>query len=189
MCATLPAFTFHAGHPALDLPATLTGRLKAQQRELLASAADLARWLVQAGLVATAPRASDADLVLARELREGIYAATLACIDGKAPPAHAIAAINRIAAARSSVPKLDTRGRLRVSASTRTLLVDIARDAVRLLGSDAAERLRQCEGQTCARLFLDTSRGGDRRWCSMAGCGNKAKVAQFRLRQREDGAG
>jgi predicted RNA-binding Zn ribbon-like protein len=33
---------------------------------------------------------------------------------------------------------------------------------------------------------VDTSRSGERRWCSMAGCGNKAKVAEFRQRQRKD---
>jgi predicted RNA-binding Zn ribbon-like protein len=33
-------------------------------------------------------------------------------------------------------------------------------------------------------LFVDTSRKGDRRWCSMSACGNKAKVAGFRKRER-----
>jgi hypothetical protein len=48
--------------------------------------------------------------------------------------------------------------------------------------------IRQCEGASCAIAFLDTSRKGDRRWCSMAGCGNKAKVAGFRRRKRGDAA-
>ena len=67
---------------------------------------------------------------------------------------------------------------------SRTFLISIARDAIVLFGSEMSERIRQCEGETCALLFLDTSRSGDRRWCSMAGCGNKAKVADFRRRQR-----
>jgi len=67
---------------------------------------------------------------------------------------------------------------------TLDFLISIARDAIVLFGCETSERIRQCEGETCALLFLDTSRSGDRRWCSMAGCGNKAKVADFRRRQR-----
>ena len=177
-------FRFFAGHPALDLPATLTGRLKAQQRELLGSPDDLGRWLVQSGVAEKAPRMTHTDLTLARELRESIYAAVLSRVAGKPLPTAVRTALNRIALGRSSVPQLDARGRVRVTASARASLVDLARDAIRLLGSDAAERLRQCDAETCARLFIDTSRAGDRRWCSMSGCGNKAKVAEFRRRQR-----
>ncbi|MEU7880960.1 CGNR zinc finger domain-containing protein [Microbispora bryophytorum] len=31
----------------------------------------------------------------------------------------------------------------------------------------------------CAGLFLDTSRGANRRWCSMNTCGNKVKKARL----------
>ena len=43
-------------------------------------------------------------------------------------------------------------------------------------------RLRQCAGDNCALLFLDTSRPGKRRWCSMERCGNRNKVREFRSR-------
>src|SRR4051812_32206891 len=94
-------FTFFAGEPALDLPATLTGRLKPQQRELLQAPADLGDWFVQAGLASRAPRVAPADLVRARELRESIYAAALARIAGNTLPAGSIAVLNRIAAGKS----------------------------------------------------------------------------------------
>ncbi|TIU06903.1 MAG: CGNR zinc finger domain-containing protein, partial [Mesorhizobium sp.] len=32
----------------------------------------------------------------------------------------------------------------------------------------------------CGWLFLDTSRGGKRRWCSMRTCGNREKVSRHR---------
>jgi predicted RNA-binding Zn ribbon-like protein len=178
-------FAFFAGHPALDLPATLTGRFKPLQRELLERPEDLGSWFVEAGLAAAAPRIGPADLALARDLRESIYATALAHIGGRALPARDIGVLNRIAAGKSAVPRLDTRGRVHTSATARALLVDLARDAIRLLGDRDTGRVRQCEGELCARLFIDTSKTGDRRWCSMSGCGNKAKVAQFRRRLRD----
>jgi predicted RNA-binding Zn ribbon-like protein len=44
--------------------------------------------------------------------------------------------------------------------------------------------VRHCEGAGCTFWFLDTSKAHRRRWCSMAICGNRAKVAQHRARQR-----
>jgi predicted RNA-binding Zn ribbon-like protein len=55
---------------------------------------------------------------------------------------------------------------------------------VALLGGEAADRIRQCEGPPCAVLFVDTSRKGQRRWCSMSACGNRAKAAGFRAREK-----
>jgi predicted RNA-binding Zn ribbon-like protein len=45
-------------------------------------------------------------------------------------------------------------------------------------------QVRQCEGTGCTLWFLDVSKGHKRRWCSMAVCGNRAKVEQYRARQR-----
>lgn len=46
------------------------------------------------------------------------------------------------------------------------------------------KRVRQCEGPSCTLWFRDTSKSNRRRWCSMAVCGNRAKVAGFRARQQ-----
>lgn len=53
-----------------------------------------------------------------------------------------------------------------------------------LTGKDRA-RLRQCQGDDCGWLFLDTSRNRSRTWCSMGDCGNVAKVRRYRARQAE----
>lgn len=45
-------------------------------------------------------------------------------------------------------------------------------------------RLRRCEGQGCTLWFLDRTKGGHRRWCSMALCGNRAKASAHRRRLR-----
>ena len=51
--------------------------------------------------------------------------------------------------------------------------------------SDAEElaRLRSCDG--CCRLFRDHSRGGSRRWCSMADCGTEARKRRYVAARRE----
>lgn len=38
------------------------------------------------------------------------------------------------------------------------------------------DRIRRCAHPNCVLWFLDTTRNGTRRWCSMAGCGNRAKA-------------
>jgi predicted RNA-binding Zn ribbon-like protein len=89
-----------------------------------------------------------------------------------------------MAALPAAVPRLESGGRLRLLGDVAALLAAIAQEAVRLLGSASAQLLHQCEAQACSRLFVDFSRAGERRWCSMFPCGNRAKVAAFRRRQR-----
>jgi predicted RNA-binding Zn ribbon-like protein len=44
--------------------------------------------------------------------------------------------------------------------------------------------IRRCENPDCTLIFYDRSKSHARRWCSMAVCGNRAKVAAFRARQK-----
>lgn len=178
-------FRFRGGHVALDLAATLARRLKADPRELLAAPDDLARWLVAAGMAETMPTASAADLVTARALREAVYGIADARIGGRAPAGQDVATLNRLASEPAALPWLDVQGSVRWHGGTGALLALLAREAVLLLGGADRARIRQCEAEGCALLFLDMSRGGDRRWCSMKGCGNKAKVAEFRRRRAQ----
>ncbi|MBZ9739652.1 MULTISPECIES: CGNR zinc finger domain-containing protein [unclassified Mesorhizobium] len=41
--------------------------------------------------------------------------------------------------------------------------------------------IRQCEADHCGGFFINDSRSKPRRWCSMDGCGNRAKAARYRL--------
>jgi predicted RNA-binding Zn ribbon-like protein len=59
------------------------------------------------------------------------------------------------------------------------LLAAIARSAAEILTEGAAARLSECANPSCGLLFCDTSRTHRRRWCSMAVCGNRHKVASF----------
>ena len=180
-------FKFRGGHVALDLAATLAARRREQPRELLQSPHDLARWLVAAGLTAGVPTATDADLARARTLREVLYRLAVARARHERLSPSDRRLLNRCAAGQAAAPQLGADGRTHVTGSVTSLLVSIARDGVELLGGEQAARIRQCAGETCALLFVDGSRAGARRWCSMAGCGNKAKVADFRRRERRGG--
>lgn len=65
------------------------------------------------------------------------------------------------------------------------LLALIARDALDLVTTPAAlGRIRDCASPDCGAIFLDNSRPGTRRWCSMDRCGNQAKKATFRGKTR-----
>ncbi len=179
-------FRFRGGHPALDFTATLTGRLRDRQTELLAEPADLGRWLTAAGFCSRRPQVSPADLARARALREVIYRLAIATRDERALPAADRQELNRLAKRDPAAPVLTPDGTVRLEGSADALLASLARLAVELLGGEHAARIRQCDGEYCAILFVDNSRKGDRRWCSMAACGNKAKAADFRRRAAED---
>jgi predicted RNA-binding Zn ribbon-like protein len=62
------------------------------------------------------------------------------------------------------------------------LLAAIARSAAEILIEGPAARLRLCANPSCGLFFSDMSRTRRRRWCSMARCGNRHKVAAFARR-------
>jgi len=64
------------------------------------------------------------------------------------------------------------------------VLGPLAEDTMMLLTRVVFDRVRKCEG--CPVHFLDVSKKGSRRWCSMGLCGNKVKVAAYQQRQREE---
>ena len=66
--------------------------------------------------------------------------------------------------------------------SPESLLLPVAKAMADVVtGADFAQ-VKACEGPACTLLFLDTTRGHKRRWCSMAVCGNRAKQAAHRER-------
>lgn len=62
------------------------------------------------------------------------------------------------------------------------LFAPIAYHAATLLAQADRSRVRKCDN--CVLHFLDTSKKGTRRWCSMELCGNRFKVAAYAARQR-----
>jgi predicted RNA-binding Zn ribbon-like protein len=46
--------------------------------------------------------------------------------------------------------------------------------------------LKECANERCRSVFFDRSKNHSGRWCSMAECGNRAKVRAWRERRRAD---
>jgi predicted RNA-binding Zn ribbon-like protein len=179
-------FRFLAGRPCLDLTAT-AGERRGRRAERMRTPQDLARWLVAAGLADQPPAASRQDLAHARTLREAIYQTIRRRMAGQPPGPGDLAIINDWAGRPPPRTWLEADGgqlRARRDATTAAALVaTVARDAVDLLGGPLAHRIRECSAEDCTLLFLDTSRAGRRRWCSMASCGARAKMAAYRARR------
>src|SRR5262245_25972668 len=63
-------------------------------------------------------------------------------------------------------------------------LVPIARSAAALITEARTAAVRKCGNPRCVLYFYDDSRSRRRRWCSMAVCGNRMKVAAHARRRR-----
>jgi predicted RNA-binding Zn ribbon-like protein len=151
--------------------------------ETLHSPADLSDWIQSALELEVA--ASDQDVLDAKALREAIWELAEAQVEGRARPQTAIALINAAAAESPLVPRMAPSGERAwvTPAAVRQVLSAMARDAIELFTGARAGRLRSCSGVNCKLIFVDTSRPGNRRWCSMDRCGNRAKVGAFRSKR------
>lgn len=150
--------------------------------ELLQSPADLGHWLGER-MPRVDPAASERELSDALGLRAAIAAIALAIVHRERPAASEIDIVNLFAAMPDIPPALSggTRQAGAVQARVTQGLSHIAREAVALFG-DAASSIRECSAEDCGLVYLDTSRSGNRRWCSMKRCGNRAKVRAHRAR-------
>ncbi|MET7692436.1 ABATE domain-containing protein [Streptomyces sp. NPDC005483] len=176
---------FDAGRICLDLLATT------HPEERLDSTEVLGAWIVGSGLVPEGTDLTHADpswLVGFRELRGRIGQ----LVRGGAP-GHgydlALAHVNEAARAAPPAPRAVPAEdgalvrELDGPPGCAALLGAIARDAVGLLTDPVARAaIRECEGDNCPIVYLDTSRGRRRRWCSSEVCGNRERVARHRRR-------
>jgi len=198
-------FEFVGKALCLDFCNTVGGKRGGLARENLHSYLDFLSWSQQAGLVnkqqslALAQKATgkpaEAAAILERavELREALYRVFLAVAKGKTAANADLATLNRELA--------QNQGRLRVAClkssdafswewtgSGEALdhpLGPLARSAADLLtAGQELSQVRQCCGDNCGWLFIDSSKNHSRRWCDMRDCGNRAKVRRHRLKQR-----
>lgn len=63
-------------------------------------------------------------------------------------------------------------------------LAPVAEAAAEMLATADFELIRRCESEACVLWFYDRTKSHHRRWCSMATCGNRHKVAAFRNRSK-----
>jgi predicted RNA-binding Zn ribbon-like protein len=73
--------------------------------------------------------------------------------------------------------------RVRHWSAPSQLLHPIAEAMAELVCQADFRMVRSCEAPDCTLCFLDRTKSHRRRWCSMALCGNRMKVAAFRARQ------
>jgi predicted RNA-binding Zn ribbon-like protein len=177
---------FDSGSLALDF--AYTGPLGVDAatdspQEMLRSPRDLTSWLANR-LPSTA--AGDRDLADAITLRGAIGRLALAASAGAAAAtaAHDIDLLNLYAATPDIPPRLAGGGLQagRTDPRAGQALSTIARDAVALFSGTTSGNIRECDADDCDIIYLDTSRAGNRRWCSMQRCGNRHKVRAHRAR-------
>ncbi|OLO31549.1 zf-CGNR multi-domain protein [Streptomyces sp. MNU77] len=120
----------------------------------------------------------------ARALRDALWRLTEGHVEGAPPGPDDLATLNGAAAHPPLAARLTAGGdREWVPGGTGAgLLSTVARDAVELFTGAFAHRIRACGAHDCRLLFVDTSRPGRRRWCSMERCGNRHKVRAHRAR-------
>jgi len=197
-----PAKSFLGGHPVLDFLNTAGGDTKERDEERLESFSDLLTWAKASAIIdnreysalkrvaAQSPDTAFEYLQEVRKQRECLYR-YIAAVAGRGAVQQAdrdVVERNCKAAIRQAqlLPgptgvsqwqiHLDDAGlrlvKLRLDLATSTLLT----------GAVSAD-IRQCE--MCTWLFIDPSSSKRRRWCSMALCGNRAKVQRHYYRSRD----
>jgi predicted RNA-binding Zn ribbon-like protein len=176
-------FRFGLGHPVLEFVATRAARDR-EPLERLATPADLTRWLELSSLAHRA-RCDSELLDRARDLREAIYRTLTRARDGQPPVRNDLRLVNEWARQPGSTPQLTPKLQLSTTSPEpcRAALATLARSAIELIAGPALPRIRNCANPTCSLMFIDHSRPGRRRWCSMEGCGNRAKTARYRQRR------
>lgn len=68
--------------------------------------------------------------------------------------------------------------------SPDSLLLPLGEVLAQFVSEEDFTNVKCCEGPSCTLMFVDHTRGRKRRWCSMAVCGNRAKAAAHRERQK-----
>ncbi|WP_372348397.1 ABATE domain-containing protein [Streptomyces sp. KL116D] len=183
------AYRFDPGALCLEL-LTTGGPGPYRRYEVLHEPTDLATWADRSRLTPTpALDISAAEVTDMRVLRDALFRVVIAHTRDEPHPPGDLQAINEAAARPAMAPAIAPDGtRQWTGTSTGTqLAATVARDAVELLTGPFAHRIRTCAADDCHLVFVDTSRPGRRRWCSMEHCGNRHKVRALRARLTEEG--
>jgi predicted RNA-binding Zn ribbon-like protein len=181
----------NAGNVALDFVNTVEDRLEERPEDVLRTPADLAEWGARTGVLEAAPQPvrGGGELAKALDLREHLTGLLDARLDGQALDPGDLAALGAAEAEARSAGALeeDENGLLCWRWDPRSLSSvrhTVAAAASELLSRQAADRLGRCAGQGCGWFFLDATKRGNRRWCSMKDCGQIAKSANRRARRK-----
>ncbi len=185
----------NSGNVALDFLNTWK-YVKGRATDLISTPEALRAWLDGVGLHAygididASPPAARLMFDEAHRLRDAIRAAVEAQVRADQVPPRSVYGLNRVLEASRSTAQLVYDGeRLTLierdtAPASLAALSPIALAAATLLVEVDRRRIRQCRSDRCVLWFLDSSKNGLRRWCSMATCGNRAKAARHYQRQK-----
>lgn len=183
-----------SGHLSLDFVNTIDPRHGEHAHEYLTSYAALVSWSKYVDLLPVEhadqlqrvseqrPAIANAAFHCALGLREALYAIFSTSTNAQRPgieDMNILNAVLRKGMGRASVHRTEQgfAWTWDTESALDSLLWPIARSAAELLSSDEVQQVRECPGDDgCGWLFIDTSRNHRRRWCSMDGCGNRAKA-------------
>ncbi|CAB3769588.1 CGNR zinc finger domain-containing protein [Paraburkholderia humisilvae] len=190
MLAPAQAFLQIADDPALDFLNTVA-RNESGLYEYLETDSDVIAWLQAMEFLDAKEQPSfrkGALLNAARSLRDTIRKLVIQKKDGKRLDVaalnsfldHARYHVNLVRRAHGQLDVVHNYDR----ASPEQLLAPVAQAAAELLATGDFELVRKCESEDCILWFYDRTKAHRRRWCSMAMCGNRHKVANFRARQK-----
>jgi predicted RNA-binding Zn ribbon-like protein len=189
--ASYPEPLFVADDLALDFINTRFG-VGERHREYFGSDGSVLQWLRRTESITAVsgevPKARSGTLVKAAiELRESARD-LVAC--RKAERVGNPSVLNRFLALDRSTKQLEWRQGKRPTLrlqrhllTVEAVLVPVANAVAALLTEGDFQLVRTCESADCTLWFYDRTKAHHRRWCSMALCGNRAKVASFRARQ------
>ena len=185
-------------HPAVDLCNTATDWTGATPHEYLESFPHFVVWSREVGLLdadtaarslaASSGQRAGVDAILARALDfrgalHRVLVGSAAGSDWRTIDEELAANVPALRLAPGAAPDRAPIGAWSLSAEpVDAPLAAVVWAAAGLLTTARAGDVRACPGAACGWLFLDPA--GRRRWCSMAWCGNRAKVRRHAQRQR-----
>lgn len=169
------------GALALDFVNTRDPLLALDAHEYLDSPSALTEWGKHVGLLPPRRRLrlSDADLERAHATRatlERLFTTPTNADGTRFALAYAQAAAN------AKLVRAGDRFRLDGANGVDAILLPVLESARELLTGPELARIRRCGAPDCGWLFVDRSRNGTRRWCSMDGCGAREKMRRYRAR-------
>lgn len=201
-----PPFRLIGGALCLDFANTIEGRDGARAKESLHEYGDVLRWAKKAGSmpahaelrIASDVAGQGSAFLRAIEAREAIYAVFTAIGEGEKPPVDSLVMLrDRYIDGVSRARLTERDGHYRWTwddgpeLHPDRPLWPILVSAIDLLERGPLERIKRCPGggpEPCNWLFLDTTRSGTRRWCSMDDCGAARKWRNQNARRRAQSA-
>jgi predicted RNA-binding Zn ribbon-like protein len=180
---------FIAGDVALDFVNTAEEGGRPEAGDALRTLDDLRLWGERRGVIGGGADddARHLELPAALEARELLYGLFLDRVRDQRAPAASLLQLGRLASSAYQAARLNQEADGRLSWSWDPARLATVRhvavvSAMELLSQRPFVRLKQCPGEECGWFFLDTTKRGNRRWCSMSECGQEAKSARRRER-------